>query len=365
MDRVPFLDLGAAYAELRDELDAAALRVLHSGWYVLGPEVEAFEDEFAAWVGTRHAAGCASGLDALVLALRALDVGPGDEVIVPSNTYIASWLAVSAVGATIVPVEPDEEAYAITPEAVGAAVTPRTAAVMCVHLHGRVAHAREMRLLCDRLGLALVEDAAQAHGARGAGSTGHVAAFSFYPSKNLGAQGDAGAVTTDDPALADRVRVLRNYGSRERYLNEERGVNSRLDPIQAAMLRVKLAHVDEWNDRRRALAARYDAALADCGLVLPRSAGDDHVFHLYVVRDGSDRDGLRERLTQRGIETQVHYPVPPHRSEAYADLALGPFPVADRLAADVLSLPIGPQLPPDAVDRVAHAVLEIRHAVAR
>jgi dTDP-4-amino-4,6-dideoxygalactose transaminase len=365
VERVPFLDLGAAYAELRDELDAAALRVLHSGWYVLGPEVEAFEDEFAAWVGTRHAVGCASGLDALVLALRALGVGPGDEVIVPSNTYIASWLAVSAVGATIVPVEPDETTFAITPEAVGTAVTARTAAVMCVHLHGRVAHAHELRLLCDRLGLALVEDAAQAHGARGAGSTGHIAAFSFYPSKNLGAQGDAGAVTTDDAALADRVRVLRNYGSRERYLNEEQGLNSRLDPIQAAMLRVKLAHVDAWNDRRRTLAARYTRALAgSCDLVLPRDDGAAHVWHLYVVRDPRDRDGLRDALGELGVSTQVHYPVPPHRSGAYADLALGPFPVADRLAAEVLSLPIGPQLPAAAVDRVCDAVTEVRHAVA-
>jgi len=360
MDRVPFLDLGAAYDELRDELDAAALRVLHSGWYVLGPEVEAFEQEFAAWVGTQHAVGVASGLDALELALRALGVGPGDEVVVPSNTYIATWLAISAVGARIVPVEPDEETYAMTPDAVAAAITPRTAAVLCVHLHGRVAYATEMRALCDRRGIALVEDAAQAHGARGAGSTGHAAAFSFYPSKNLGAQGDGGAVTTNDPAVADRIRVLRNYGSRERYLNEVRGVNSRLDPIQAAMLRVKLPHVDAWNDRRRALAAQYTQALSGSGLVLPSDAGDDHVFHLYVVRDADDRDGLRDRLAAAGVDTQVHYPVPPHRSGAYADHGFGPFPVAERLAAEVLSLPIGPQLPAAAVERVADALRGVR-----
>ena len=343
-----------------------ALReVLESGWLTQGPQVAAFEAAFAARHRVAHALATTSCTTALHVALAALGVGPGDEVIVPSNTYIASWLAVSAVGATVVPVEPEEATYAITPAAVGAAVTARTAAVMCVHLHGRVAHARELRLLCDRLGVALVEDAAQAHGATGAGSTGHVAAFSFYPSKNLGAQGDAGAVTTDDPALADRVRVLRNYGSRERYLNEERGINSRLDPIQAAMLRVKLGRVDEWNARRRALAARYAEALAGTDLVLPRDDGAAHVWHLYVVRDAHDRDGLRDALAARGIATQVHYPVPPHRSGAYAEAGLGPVPVADRLAAEVLSLPIGPQLPVDAVDRVAHAVLGIRHAVAR
>lgn len=355
---VPFLDLGAAYEELRADLDAAALRVLHSGWYVLGPEVEAFEQEFATWVGTAHAVGVASGLDALELALRALDIGPGDEVVVPSNTYIATWLAVSAVGATVVPVEPDEETFAITPDAVEAALTPRTAAVLCVHLYGRVAFARELRALCDRRGLALVEDAAQAHGARGAGSTGHVAAFSFYPSKNLGAQGDAGAVTTDDAAIAARIRVLRNYGSRERYRNEERGVNSRLDPVQAAMLRVKLAHVDAWNDRRRALARRYADALEGAPLTLPGAPEDprDHVWHLYVVRAEHDRDGLRERLAERGIGTQIHYPIPPHASGAYADLGLGPFPIAERIANEVLSLPIGPQLPPSSVDVVASVV---------
>ena len=360
MERVPFLDLRAAYDELRDELDAAALRVLHSGWYVLGPEVEAFEAEFADWVGTEHAVGCASGLDALVLALRALGVGPGDEVIVPSNTYIATWLAVSAVGATLVPVEPDETTHAMRPDAVEAAVTPRTAVVLCVHLHGRVAYARELRALCDGRGLALVEDAAQAHGARGAGRTGDVAAFSFYPSKNLGAHGDAGAITTSDAAIADRVRMLRNYGSRERYLNEERGLNSRLDPLQAAMLRVKLRHVAAWNDRRRALAARYAAGLAGTGLVLPEDAGDDHVWHLYVVRS-EGRDALRDALDAAGVATLVHYPVPPHRSPAYADHALGPFPVAERLAGEVLSLPIGPHLPASAVDRVCDAVRDAVH----
>ncbi|HYF25997.1 MAG TPA: DegT/DnrJ/EryC1/StrS family aminotransferase [Baekduia sp.] len=353
---MPFLDLGAAQAELREELDAAALRVLHSGWYVLGPEVEAFEHEFAAWVGTREAVGVGSGLDALTLALRALDIGPGDEVVVPSNTYIATWLAVSAVGATLVPVEPDETTHAVTAGAVATALTPRTAAVLCVHLHGRVAGVAQLRALCDRAGIALVEDAAQAHGAQGAGSSGHVAAFSFYPSKNLGAFGDGGAVTTDDPAIADRVRVLRNYGSRVRYRNEERGVNSRLDPLQAALLRVKLRHVDAWNARRRALAARYAELLDGAqGVELPRDDGDAHVWHLYVVRHIA-RDALRATLDHAGIDTQIHYPVAPHRSGAYADLQLGPFPVADRLAATVLSLPIGPHLPAAAVDRVAEAV---------
>lgn len=363
-DPVPFLDLGAAYAELRDELDAAALRVLHSGWYVLGPEVEAFERAFADWVGVREAAGCASGLDALTLALRALGIGPGDEVVVPSNTYIATWLAVTAAGATVVPVEPDPDTHAMTPDAVAAALGPRTAAVLTVHLHGRVApDARALRALCDRHGLALVEDAAQAHGAAGAGAIGHAAAFSFYPSKNLGAQGDAGAVTTDDPALAERVRMLRNYGSRERYRNDEAGINSRLDPLQAAMLAVKLPHVHAWNARRRALAERYDAALRDRvpGLRLPVLPADaaTHVWHLYVVRvrgGAPERERLRERLADAGIATQVHYPVPPHASGAYAALGLGPYPVAQRLADEVLSLPIGPHLEPGAVDRVAEVL---------
>jgi dTDP-4-amino-4,6-dideoxygalactose transaminase len=355
---VPYLDLGAANRELQAEIEAAVLRVVRSGRYVLGPEVEAFEHAFAAHTGCAHAVGCASGLDALTLALRALGVGPGDEVVVPSNTYIATWLAVSAVGATIVPVEPDEQSAA----GVRAAIGPRTAAVLVVHLYGRMADWRDLRALCDAHSIALVEDAAQAHGAlrdgRRAGAVGHVGCFSFYPSKNLGAMGDAGALTTHDAALAERVRVLRNYGARERYRNDMQGMNSRLDPIQAAVLGVKLVHLDAHTARRRAVAAAYDAALAGVdGVRIPPAGGEDQVHHLYVVRT-AERDALRAHLDAAGIGSEVHYPIPPHRSDAYAGLGLaaGSLPIAERLAAEVLSLPIGPRLSELQVHAVARAV---------
>lgn len=352
---IPSLDVGAATAELRDELDAAIARVLSSGWYVLGPEVDAFEREFAAYCGVEHCVGVASGLDALTLMLRALEIGPGDEVVVPSNTYIATWLAVTAVGATPVPVEPDPATHDIVADAVRPAIGPRTRAVLCVHLYGRACDTPPLRALCEEHGIALLEDAAQAHGARTAagraGALGHAAGFSFYPTKNLGALGDGGAVTTDDAALADRVRVLRNYGSRLKYQHEVAGVNSRLDPIQAAVLRVKLAHLDAWNARRRALAARYLEGLDGIpGLLLPAAAGDDHVWHLMVVRS-ERREWLRSALREAGIDAQVHYPVPPHRAGPYAALGLDA-PLADRLADEVLTLPIGPQLEPAAVDAV-------------
>jgi dTDP-4-amino-4,6-dideoxygalactose transaminase len=367
MTTVPFLDLGAAYDELREELDDAALRVLHSGWFVLGPEVEAFEAEWAAYCGTDHAVGTGNGLDALTLILRAYGIGPGDEVIVPSNTYIATWLAVTAVGATVVPVEPDEATQLIDADGVEQALTDRTRAVMVVHLLGRAADCTALRTLCDDRAIKLVEDAAQAHGAeiggRRAGALGHAAGFSFYPSKNLGAQGDAGAVTTDDPELADRVRLLRNYGSRTKYHHELAGVNSRLDPLQAALLRVKLRHLDAWNARRRALAARYGQALAGVPRVrLPEPDGSAHVWHVYAIRT-AERNELARRLADAGIQTLVHYPVPPHRSGPYAHLGLS-LPVADRLADESLSLPIGPQLSAAQVDVVAATIRAERGALA-
>jgi len=359
---IPSLDVGAAYAELREPIDAAVRRVLESGWYVLGPEVEAFEAEFAAYCGAAHAVGVGSGLDALTLILRALDIGPGDEVLVPSNTFIATWLAVSAVGARPVPVEPDPATHNVTAAAAAAAIGPRTRALVCVHLYGRLCDTRALRALCDEHGLALVEDAAQAHGAQGpdgrAGALGHAAAFSFYPAKNLGALGDGGAVTTSDPALADRVRLLRNYGSRRKYEFETAGANSRLDPLQAAVLRVKLGVLDAWNERRRALAARYRASLAGvAGVELPAEAGADHVHHLFVVRCAG-RDALRDALRDAGVDAQVHYPVPPHRSGAYAHLGLD-LPVADRLAGEVLTLPIGPHLGGAEADAAAAAVARL------
>ncbi len=362
--KVPFLDLRAPYLELEEELDAAYRRVMGSGWYVLGREVEAFEEEFAAYCEAEHCVGVANGLDALHLILRACGIGEGDEVIVPSNTYIATWLAVSYAGATPVPVEPDEGTYNLDPELIEAAITPRTRAVIAVHLYGQPAEMDAINEVAGRHGLKVIEDAAQAHGARykgrRAGSLGDAAGFSFYPGKNLGAFGDGGAVVTDDAELADRVRVLRNYGSRVKYHNEVKGFNSRLDELQAALLRVKLAKLDEWNARRQTVAARYLEALGEeSDLTLPSVPGwAEPVWHLFVVRH-PEREALQRHLADMGIGTLVHYPVPPHLSEAYAGEGWLPedFPVAEALAGDVLSLPMGPHLEPEAAELVAGIVV--------
>lgn len=361
---VPFLDLRSAYLELKPEIDAAVARVLDSGRYILGPEVEAFEAEWAAYCEARHCVGLANGLDALTLALRALEVGPGDEVIVPSNTYIATWLAVSAVGATPVPVEPDPVTHNIDPQRVASAITDQTRVLLPVHLYGQPADMDAILALARARGLAVVEDAAQAHGARykgrRMGAHGDIVCWSFYPGKNLGAIGDAGAVTTNRDDLAERVRVLRNYGSREKYVNEVRGVNSRLDPIQAAVLRVKLRHIDEWNDRRRAIAARYREELE--GMTLPHVPNwAAPAWHLFVIRS-PERDALQARLAQAGIGTLIHYPIPPHLQVAYAGAGFeqGMFPIAERLAGEVLSLPMGPQMLETDLSRTIHAVYQSR-----
>lgn len=359
---VPFLDLGAAYRELKDEIDVAVHRVLDSGTYILGPEVEAFEAEWADYCDAGHAVGVASGLDALVLALRAVDVGPGDEVIVPSNTFIATWLAVTAVGATPVPVEPDPVTYNMDPDLIACAVTDATRAVIPVHLYGQPADLDPIIATARQYGLWVVEDAAQAHGARykgrRIGAHGDVAAWSFYPGKNLGALGDGGAVTTASPDIADRVRLLRNYGSQERYRNDALGTNSRLDPIQAAVLRAKLAHLDPWTERRRSIADAYGRGLRDVGLVLPVvPEWAEPVWHLYVVRC-HDRSLVQERLTEAGIGTLIHYPIPPHKQRAFSDSSAAEYelPLATQLASEVLSLPLGPQLAPADADRVIAAV---------
>lgn len=359
---VPFLDLGAGYRELKTEIDAAVHRVLDSGWYILGPEVEAFEVEWAAYCEADHAVGLANGLDALILALRALGIGPGHEVIVPSNTYVATWLAVTAVGARPVPVEPDPKTHNIDPKRIAAAITPATRALMPVHLYGQPADIDPIMALARQHSLAVVEDGAQAHGARykgqRIGAHGDVVCWSFYPGKNLGALGDGGAITTNRADLADRIRVLRNYGSRVKYINEVQGVNSRLDPLQAAVLRAKLPHLDAWTERRRAIAARYMQDLAGTGLVLPVvPSWAEPVWHLYVVRS-PDRDDLQARLTKAGIGTLIHYPIPPHMQAAYSDLGFASYdlPLARRFASEVLSLPIGPQLPIKEVARVIEAV---------
>jgi dTDP-4-amino-4,6-dideoxygalactose transaminase len=360
---VPFLDLRAAYRELQAEIDAAVRRVVSSGWYVLGPEVEGFENEFAAYCGARHCIGISNGLDALELALRGYGIGTGDEVIVPTNTFIATWLAVSRTGAVPVPVEPEEATHTIAADRVERAITPRTRAVMPVHLYGQPADMQPIADLARRHGLKVIEDAAQAHGARyrtrRAGRLGDGAAFSFYPGKNLGALGDAGALVTDDDALAARVRRLRNYGSAVKYHHEIQGFNARLDELQAAVLRVKLPRLDDWNDRRRTLAARYLEGLARVpSLGLPHvPEGVEPAWHLFVVRHPR-RDDLQRHLAAAGVETLIHYPIPPHRSDAYADLGFGPgaFPVSERIAETVLSLPMGPHLTPDLQEQVIKAV---------
>ncbi|CAA9525777.1 MAG: Aminotransferase, DegT/DnrJ/EryC1/StrS family [uncultured Solirubrobacteraceae bacterium] len=362
MAAIPFFDARAGYEELAGELDAAALRVLRSGAYILGEEVAAFERAFAAYCGAAHCVGVGNGLDALTLILRALGVGPGDEVVVPGHTFIATWLAVSAVGAIPVPVEPDPRTYNVTTDGVERALGPRTKAVVCVHLHGRLVDAGPLAELCRGRGIPLVEDAAQAHGATGpagrAGSLADAAAFSFYPTKNLGAYGDGGAVTTSHGWLAERVALLRNYGSRRKYDHQEVGVNSRLDPLQAALLGVRLAHLDTMNARRRALVECYLERLDGVpGLKLPAPAGEDHVWHVLAVL-AEDRDRVQAALSAAGIGTLVHYPIPPHRSGAYArdGAPVASLPVTEDLCARGLSLPLFPQLAPAAVDAVCEAV---------
>lgn len=364
---IPFLDLKSPYLELKDDLDTAYRKVMESGYHIMGHELEAFEAEFAAYCGTEHAVGVGNGLEALHLILRALDLGPGDEVLVPTNTYIASWLAITHTGAKPVPVEPDPATNNMDPARVEAAITPRTKAILAVHLYGQTADIDPILAVARRHNLKVIEDSAQAHGARyhgrRAGSLGDAAGFSFYPGKNLGACGDGGAVTTNDPELARRVKVLRNYGSHVKYHNESLGFNSRLDELQAALLRVKLAKLDDWNERRRKLARRYLEKLAGVpGLVLPTvPKWADPVWHLFVVRH-QRRDQLQKTLAEAGVGTLIHYPVPPHLQPAYAALSYkrGNYPISEELADQVLSLPMGPHLSEADQDRV---VAEVRRAL--
>ncbi|MBU1378781.1 MAG: DegT/DnrJ/EryC1/StrS family aminotransferase [Alphaproteobacteria bacterium] len=359
-----FFELGLDEPGLRADLDAGYRRVMDRGWAILGPELEAFEAEFAAYCGADHAVGVGNGLDALVLALRAAGVAPGAEVIVPAHTFVATWLAVEAVGATVVPVEVDAEPYVLTAPSIAAAITQRTAAVIPVSLYGHPVDMDPILDLAARHGFFVLEDAAQSHGAlshgRRTGGLAHATAFSFYPTKNLGAVGDAGAVTTSDADLAEKIRMLRNYGSRRKYVHETAGVNSRLDELQAAFLRARLARLDEANDRRRERAARYTAQLQGANAVRTptEAAWARHVYHLYVVRT-PEREALQARLTAQGIETLIHYPTACHLQPAFAHLGYGPgaFPIAEQLAAEVLSLPLWPGMPLDDVDRVAAAIL--------
>lgn len=363
---VPFLDLKAAYLELQLEIDEAVKRVLDSGWYIFGEEVDVFEKEYAAYCEAKYCVGVANGLDALHLALLALGVGVGDEVIVPSNTYIATWLAVSQCGAIPVPVEPDEATYNIDPMRIEAAITPRTKVILPVHLYGQPADMDPILAIAKKHGLKVLEDGAQAHGARYKGKCigahGDVVAWSFYPGKNLGAFGDGGAVTTNSPKLAEQIRLLRNYGSQEKYVNEVQGYNSRLDPIQAAVLSVKLKHLDEWTQRRSDLANRYTSELHQTKFILSHvPVWANPVWHLYVIR-AANRDALQTYLTDNGIGSLIHYPIPPHLQKAYADLEYhhGDFPIAERLANEVLSLPIGPHLSQNDQSKVINALLSFR-----
>ena len=362
---IPFLDLKAAYLELKDELDDAYQRVMASGWYILGEQVEGFEEEFAAYCGVQYCVGVSNGLDALRLILQAYEIGTGDDVIVPSNTYIATWLAVSAVGATPVPVEPDIRTHNIDPLKVEAAITSRTKAILPVHLYGQPADMDPIMELAEVHGLVVIEDAAQAHGAKykgkSAGSLAHAAGFSFFPSKNLGAFGDGGAVTTNDSVIADKIGLLRNYGSRMKYENEFKGSNCRLDPLQAAFLSVKLKRLNAWNHRRIKLAARYWSALDGATLALPTTPdGVEAVWHLFVIRH-QERDWLQAGLSEAGIGTLIHYPIPPHIQKAYSELGYGAgdFPMAERMAGEVLSLPIGSHLPTEQQDYIIDVLLRL------
>ena len=361
---IPFFDLRRQLTALRAELEVALHQVMSKGQLIIGPETEAFEAEFAAYCGAKHCVGVGNGLDALALALQARGIGAGDEVIVPSHTFIASWLAVSKAGAIPVPAEIDEGTFNLDPEAVRSLITPRTAAIMAVHLYGQPSDMIRLRQIADRHALFLLEDAAQAHGAqigeKRCGSLGHAAGFSFYPTKNLGALGDAGAVVTNDAGLAATVRKMRNYGSSKAHVHDVVAGNTRLDELQAAILRVKLRHLEAWNQRRRAIALRYDEGLRQLkALVTPSCIpGYEHVYHLYVIRS-PQRDRLRASLQSAGVATQIHYPTPPHRQGAYASLRISgdSLPIADRLVTEVLSLPMWPEMSDEQVAAVCDAVL--------
>ena len=358
---IPFLDLQALYREDQPAYDAAYHRVMARGRWILGPELADFEAAFAAQVGVSHAVGVGNGLDALRLSLEVAGIGPGDEVLVPAHTFIATWLAVQQVGAVPVPVEPAAGGFTIDAAGVAAAATPRTRAVIPVHLYGHAADPQALADLCARRGWWMIEDTAQAQGARHAGrvlgSFGQLSAFSFYPGKNLGAFGDAGAVLTDDPALAQALRARRNYGSQARYQHDSLGTNSRLDELQAAWLAVRLARLADHNQRRADLAARYQHGLAGLpGLALPQTRpGDEPVWHLYVLRCAR-RDALQAHLATQGVETLVHYPRPVYRFAPFAAQGPGHRTESDALCDEVLSLPMGPHLGAEQVDAVCAAV---------
>jgi len=364
---VRFLDLQAINKEYREEMIEAAVRVIDSGWYIQGSELSDFEEGFAVYCGSKYCIGVANGLDALTLTLRAWKelgrIEEGDEVIVPANTYIASILAITENRLKPVLVEPDQKSYNLCPLKTAAAITPNTKAIVAVHLYGQLAPMPEIMALAEQHNLLVLEDAAQAHGAsiagRKAGNWGHAAGFSFYPGKNLGALGDAGAVTTDDSELAQTIRALGNYGSHKKYENLYQGVNSRLDEIQAALLTVKLKHLDADTARRKAIALAYAQGINNPIIAQPISSGsslaslESHVFHLYVIRT-QQRQALQEHLSTAGIQTLIHYPVPPHQQRAYQELNVQSYPLTEAIHREVLSLPISPVMTDEDVSAVIH-----------
>jgi dTDP-4-amino-4,6-dideoxygalactose transaminase len=363
-NKIAFVDLQAQYRTIAPQIAAAIQGVLDRSDYILGQDVQLFEEEFAKYIGTAHALSVGSGLDALEIALRAYGIGPGDEVITAANTFIATALGIIAVGAKPVLVEMDPATYNIDPAAIEAAITPRTRAIMPVHLYGQPADMERILAIASKHNLIVIEDAAQAHGAkfagRPAGSWGHAGAFSFYPGKNLGAYGDGGIITTNDAAIAETIRYLRNYGQKVKYEHVIAGTNSRLDTIQAAILRVKLPHLDRWNAARNKHAAAYTLALAAGPFVLPKIAANrTHIFHLYVLQT-ENRAAIQEFLNARGIATGIHYPIPIHLQEACKDLGYrrGQFPITERAASRILSLPMFPELTSEQCEFVASTLLQ-------
>ena len=361
--KVPFMDFSLAYKDLENEIDCAMKDVLSSGRYILGPAVDTFEEQWAHFCEAQHAIGVANGLDALKLSLMALDIGPGDEVIVPSNTYIATWLAVSSLGATPVPVEPLSTTFNINPENILPAITSKTRAIIPVHLYGQPAQLDQILRIASENNLFVVEDAAQAHGAsfmgKKIGGHGDLVCWSFYPGKNLGALGDAGAVTTNNTALANKIKILRNYGSEKKYLNSFKGINSRLDPIQAVVLLVKLKHLDRWKVIRSNFASMYTSRLSDISAITFQEQPEfqESAWHLFVIRC-RDRDELQQFLTHSDIGTLIHYPLPPHQQKAYLEYNDYDLPIASLLSSQLLSLPLHPHLKEDEVHACIDAVRE-------
>ncbi|GKU80699.1 DegT/DnrJ/EryC1/StrS aminotransferase family protein [Niallia sp. NCCP-28] len=359
---IPFLDLKGINQQYSQEINEAIRRVVDSGWYILGNELECFEKEFAQYCGTSHAIGVGNGLDALTLILKAYGIGEKDEVIVPANTYIATILAISANHAIPVLVEPDINSYNIDPQKIEQKITKRTKAIMAVHLYGQSANMDAISSIANKYGLKIIEDSAQAHGAlykgKKTGNLGDAAGFSFYPGKNLGALGDGGAITTNDDIIADKLRAWRNYGSYQKYKNLFKGVNSRLDEIQAAILRVKLKYLDAENEKRRKIAEYYYENICNSKLILPGVENKDrfsHVWHLFVVRV-NDREDFQQYLHKNGIQTVIHYPVPPHKQKAYEEWNNKCLNIAEHIHDTVISLPISPNLAYKDVEKVIEVI---------